>query len=139
MPQVKNGYSKAFLAELSKMMVEWFGDQERWIPKSDSHWSIKEFLANQGISGDELALFCSRSVPFSDALKLCTTFQEVRYNRLVMEGIMPQTYGIFAAKNLLGYRDKQDLEVKGKVKSEISEEGLDRIAKRLFPKPKKGD
>ena len=103
--------SKEALDKLADEMVAWM--------QLPNNWMLKEFASVKMIPYEKYFLeeFPNKSMYFREMLQLCLDKQEVMYWKQVQEGNIPQTFGIFGAKNILGYRDKQTVKDNEKAKA----------------------
>lgn len=116
--------------KLGNEMIAWFN-------KDEANWWIKEFATSKGISYEYFESdFPKISGVFREQFNYCKNLQEVRCVKLIANGSIPPTYGIFMSKNILNYRDSQDLRHAGKITNEVKvgKEELDKVFGKIFPK-----
>lgn len=121
--------------------VEAIADEMKaWMLENEDQWMIKEFAVMKQIPYRYFTdVFPTVTNYYKEIFEFCLDLQEVRYWKKVVgvEGAIPQTFGIFGAKNLLGYRDKQDLPTKksnNAPESKSIKERLDKAKDKYFPK-----
>lgn len=100
--------------------------------------SLAGFAVHLGVHRDTLHQWSTEHPEFSDAYKRAKDFQE---NFLVINGnrgLIPAPFGIFTAKNILKWRDKQPDEVDTVVNNilNVSDDELDRKIKEKTEKLK---
>ena len=127
----KKAYKEKEIEKIADEMIAWFKE-------SEDNWWIKEFATIKGISYDYFENeFPRASGEWKEKFNFCRNLQEVRCVKLISAGKIPPTYGIFMSKNILNYRDSQDLRHAGKITNEvikIGKEELDKVFGKVFPK-----
>ena len=126
----KKAWKEKEVKKIGNELLEWFN-------ASDEHWWIKEFATIKGIPYEYFENeFQKVSGEFREQFNYCKNLQEVRCVKLIASGSIPPTFGIFMSKNILNYRDSQDLRHAGKITSEvkIGKEELDKVFGKIFPK-----
>lgn len=136
MPRPKKGAIKWGNPQVDKLADELV----QWMKDNPDEWMIEKFSTEKGIPYHNFeGYFCERSNYFKEMMSLCLDMKKVRFVRAVEEKKIPPTFGIFASKNELGYRDRQASSDKDKPKEIPTKESV-RIAikaakDRHFGKP----
>lgn len=126
----KKAWKEKEVKKIGEELVAWFKEDE-------SRWWIKEFSTLKGIPYEYFENEFPRvSGEFREMMNYCKNLQEVRCVKLIASGQIPPTYGIFMSKNILAYRDSQDLRHAGKITNEVKfgKEELDKVFGKIFPK-----
>lgn len=112
----------------NKKGVWYFTDKEvdklaeellQWMKDNPKEWQIEKFSTMKLIPyhyfTEELP---SRSLLFKEYMSLCEDMKRIRFTEQVKNKEIPQTFGIFGAKNELGYRDRIESSDKKNAKRE---------------------
>lgn len=80
---------------------------KEWYIKNKDVTLIEEFSTMKEIPYSYFTgYFPSKSNLFKEVMDLCLDIKKVRYWNQIKAGDIPQTFGIFGAKNELDYRDR---------------------------------
>lgn len=99
--------------------------------------SLAGFAIQIGVHRDTLHEWSTQHPEFSDAYKRAKDYQE---NFLVINGnrgLIPAAFGIFTAKNILKWRDKQPDEIDTVVNNNVNSFSEDDLDQRIKEKLKK--
>lgn len=90
-----------------------------WYKANEEVTLIEEFSTMKDIPYSYFTgYFPQKSNLFKEVMDLCLDIKKVRYWRQIKAGEIPQTFGIFGAKNELEYRDRVASDDKGSKKAE---------------------
>ena len=137
------------MARPKKGVLQWKRDRidalaeelRQWMIDNPDEWQIEKFSTGKMIPYKYFTdVFPVKSSLFAEVMSLCEDFKRVRFIKAVEEKRIPPTFGIFASKNELGYRDRIASEdKKGAKKEQPTKQAVkDAIAKakeNSFSKP----
>lgn len=75
--------------------------------------TLAGFAIKIGVHRDTLHEWANKHDEFSDAYKMAKEYQEHFLTTNGLKGLISTAFGIFTAKNILGWRDRQEHEHKG--------------------------
>ncbi len=120
--------------EVTKSVVTKQGDVvEVTQPEANDFPTLAGFACKIKVHRDTLQEWSSVHEEFSVAYKMAKQYQEHFLATNGLKGLVNTAFGIFTAKNVIGWRDKSDLELTGKdggpIKQEIEVERVDLLAR----------
>ncbi len=84
----------------------------KWFKADENHMFIIEFAVEKDIWKQRFYEWAKENEVFADYLKKAEEIQETRLLRKGVKGGNATAFTIFLLKNLHGYRDKQDIDMK---------------------------
>ena len=115
----KDGRPTKYKEEYCQDIIKWF-DREATTLESGKIIPcdiplIGDYALRLGISRDTLHEWCRVHPEFSDSFKRAKDIQRSILVRLGMKGLYNPSFSVFAAKNMIGWRDKQEIDMTGKI------------------------
>ena len=86
--------------------------------------TLARFATNIGVHRETLLEWASKHDEFSDAYKAAKALQEANLVEGAMCGVYSQAFAIFTAKNVLGWRDKTEVDQTVKSESKVEHSGI---------------
>lgn len=92
--------------------------------------TLTNFARSIGVARSSIYEWAKEHPEFSDAIKIAQELQEEVLMQNGLFGAYDKTFAIFTAKNICGWKDKQDIEHSGSIGS-ISDSELDEKIRKL--------
>ena len=143
----RTGAPSSYRPEYAEMMVQWFADRGdctlRLLPDSSGAEQARAvcsevptfagFAAHIGVSPQTMDNWCKRYAEFFEARARCKAITEHWFTVALTTGAANPTGAIFVAKNILGWKDRTEVETVARVEDSDATQAMKAALQHASP------